>query len=212
MAAPSTSCCQTPLYQLNRALEQVQGGDAPCRTLCSGAERQLGQKRPRPWLLGVLPAICHVKDTGKWLYTALLVFLFSERGQQTTWRTALPCKPKLLPCLHPSCRGWMPPGLQLSAVGGAVWGCALLHRARAWLPGLPSQGFPPAAGAQQGQGPCPATSSPLPKFAPHSLALVGQQPPSSPSLANTSRSPGGAAHFGADIPLPLSPLTLLLLT
>lgn len=79
-------------------------------------------------------------------------------------------------------------------------------------PGLGSQGFPPAAGAQQDQGPCPATSSPLPKFAPHSLALVGQQPPSSPSLANTSRTPGGAAHFGADIALPLSPLTLLLLT
>lgn len=207
MAAPSTSCCQTPLYQLNRALEQVQGGDAPCRTLCSGAERQLGQKRPRPWLLGVLPAICHVKDTGKWLYTALLVFLFSERGQQTIWRTALPCEPKLLPCLHPSCRGWMPPGLQLSAVGGAVWGCALLHRARAWLPGLPSSCWCSARPRPMSCHLIPAAQIP-----PRGLALVGQQPPSSPSLANTSRTPGGAAHLGADIPLPPSPLTLLLLT
>lgn len=139
--------------------------------------------------------------------TQYYYYFFSKRGQQSIWRTALPCKPKSLPCFHPSCHGWTAPGLQLSAVGEAVCGCALLHGARALLPGLPSQLLMLSGAKAHVLPPHPRCPSP-----PRGLALLGQSHPDLPPWLTVRTAPGGMAHFGADIPLSPPSLTLLLLT
>lgn len=182
MAAPNTFCCQTPLYQLNQALEQVQWGDAPCCTSCSGAERQLGQKCPRPWPLGVLPAICHVKDIGNWIYTVLLLLFFQKRTTEHLENS--PALQAKVSALFPSQLPWLDRAwpAALSRGGGCVWLCPA-----PWSQGSAPRASLPAADAQRGQGPCPATSSPLPKSPPW-LGTAGTIPPRSPSLADSKNS------------------------